>query len=103
MTNRLLNGQFQLYISHPSCALATGLVWTDIPSIIHFQSPSRTREDSEWMRSYPTALDIFKSQMWKSQISTCQFPPLLLTLTSSRQQIPGIIAYTKRNTENFVF
>lgn len=32
MTNRLLNGQFQLYIFHPTCTLAIGLAWTDIPS-----------------------------------------------------------------------
>jgi hypothetical protein len=34
VTNRLLNGQFQLYISHPSCTLAIGLAWTDIPSLL---------------------------------------------------------------------
>lgn len=29
-----LNGQFQLYISHPSCTLAIGLAWTDIPTLL---------------------------------------------------------------------
>lgn len=55
------------------------------------------------MRIYPTAIDVFKSQMWKFQISIFQFPPLLLPLTSSRHQIPGIIAYKKENTENSFF
>lgn len=42
VTNRLFNGQFQLYISHPSCTLFIGLAWTDIPSLItHFHSPSK--------------------------------------------------------------